>query len=116
MATTVNMRAPPISCAQTALTSGTPAATSASKRSADRITSFSLGQYTWCAVWFPEAFPTRIRAAAVSFCFNAPHLIAFVGPLVSGHAHHRVRQLRACRHHRQHDLYSGDRRGAVLSG
>jgi MFS family permease len=45
---------------------------------------FSLGQYTWCPVWLPEAFPTRIRATAVSFCFNAPRLIAFVGPLVAG--------------------------------
>src|SRR5262245_24385356 len=35
-------------------------------------------------VWLPEAFPTRIRATAVSFCFNAPRLIAFVGPLVAG--------------------------------
>jgi MFS family permease len=46
--------------------------------------SFSLGQYTWCPVWLPEAFPTRIRATAVSFCFNAPRFIAFVGPLVAG--------------------------------
>ena len=27
---------------------------------------------------------TRFRATAVSFCFNAPRLIAFVGPLVAG--------------------------------
>jgi MFS family permease len=46
--------------------------------------SFSLGQYTWCPVWLPEAFPTRIRATAVSFCFNAPRFIAFVGPLMAG--------------------------------
>ena len=45
---------------------------------------FSLGQYTWCPTWLPEAFPTRFRATAVSFCFNAPRLIAFVGPLVAG--------------------------------
>jgi MFS family permease len=45
---------------------------------------FSLGQYTWCPVWLPEVFPTRIRATAVSFCFNAPRFIAFAGPLVAG--------------------------------
>jgi len=45
---------------------------------------FSLGQYTWCPTWLPEVYPTRIRATAVSFCFNAPRFIAFVGPLVAG--------------------------------
>jgi len=45
---------------------------------------FSLGQYTWCSTWLPEAFPTRIRGTAVSVCFNAPRLIAFVAPLVAG--------------------------------
>jgi len=45
---------------------------------------FSLGQYTWCPTWLPEAFPTRIRATAVSFCFNAPRFVAFLGPLVAG--------------------------------
>jgi MFS family permease len=45
---------------------------------------FSLGQYTWCSTWLPEAFPTRIRATAVSFCFNAPRFVAFLGPLLAG--------------------------------
>ena len=45
---------------------------------------FSLGQYTWCSMWLPEAFPTRIRATAVSFCFNAPRFVAFLGPLFAG--------------------------------
>ncbi len=45
---------------------------------------FTLGQFTWCAAWLPEAFPTRIRATAISFCFNAPRFVAFLGPLVSG--------------------------------
>jgi MFS family permease len=45
---------------------------------------FSLGQYTWCSTWLPEAFPTRIRATAVSFCFNAPRFVAFLGPLFAG--------------------------------
>jgi MFS family permease len=45
---------------------------------------FSLGQYTWCSTWLPEAYPTRIRATAVSFVFNAPRFVAFLGPLVAG--------------------------------
>jgi MFS family permease len=45
---------------------------------------FSLGQYTWCSTWLPEAFPTRIRATAASFCFNAPRFVAFLGPLLAG--------------------------------
>ncbi len=45
---------------------------------------FTLGQFTWCSAWLPEAFPTAIRATAISFCFNAPRFIAFLGPLVAG--------------------------------
>jgi len=45
---------------------------------------FSLGQYTWCSTWLPEAFPTRVRATAVSVCFNAPRFVAFLGPLLAG--------------------------------
>jgi MFS family permease len=45
---------------------------------------FSTGQYTWMAAWVPELFPTRIRATAAGFVFNAPRFIAWVGPLISG--------------------------------
>jgi MFS family permease len=45
---------------------------------------FTLGQYTWCPTWLPEAYPTHVRATAVSFCFNAPRFIAFSGPLLAG--------------------------------
>ena len=45
---------------------------------------FSLGQYSWCPAWLPEVFPTRIRGTGVSFCFNAPRFIAFLGPLGAG--------------------------------
>jgi MFS family permease len=44
----------------------------------------TLGQFTWCSAWLPEAFPTPIRATAISFCFNAPRFVAFLGPLVAG--------------------------------
>ena len=45
---------------------------------------FTLGQFTWCAAWLPEAFPTSIRATAISVCFNAPRFVAFLGPLLAG--------------------------------
>ncbi|MGA3126230.1 MAG: MFS transporter [Candidatus Korobacteraceae bacterium] len=45
---------------------------------------FSLGQYTWCPTWLPEAYPTRMRATAIAFGFNAPRFVAFLGPLVAG--------------------------------
>ena len=45
---------------------------------------FSLGQYTWCPTWLPEAYPTRIRGTAIAFGFNAPRFVAFLGPLVAG--------------------------------
>ena len=45
---------------------------------------FSLGQYSWMPVWLPELFPTRIRATAMAFAFNAPRFIAFLGPLTAG--------------------------------
>jgi MFS family permease len=45
---------------------------------------FTNGQYTWMPVWLPEIYPTRIRATAISFVFNAPRFVAFLGPLFAG--------------------------------
>ena len=45
---------------------------------------FTLGQYSWCPTWLPEAYPTHMRATAVSFGFNAPRFVAFLGPLTAG--------------------------------
>ena len=45
---------------------------------------FSNGQYSWMPVWLPELYPTRMRATALAFAFNAPRLIAFLGPLLAG--------------------------------
>jgi MFS family permease len=45
---------------------------------------FTLGQYSWMAVWLPEQFPTRVRATGMAFVFNAPRFIAFLGPLFAG--------------------------------
>jgi MFS family permease len=35
-------------------------------------------------VWLPELYPTRLRGTAVAFCFNAPRLVACLGPLIAG--------------------------------
>jgi MFS family permease len=45
---------------------------------------FTNGQYTWLPVWLPEIYPTRIRGTAISFVFNAPRFVAFLGPLFAG--------------------------------
>jgi MFS family permease len=45
---------------------------------------FASGQYSWMPVWIPELYPTRMRATAVAFAFNAPRLIAFLGPFLAG--------------------------------
>jgi MFS family permease len=45
---------------------------------------FSNGQYSWMPVWLPELYPTRMRATAMAFVFNAPRFIAFLGPLFAG--------------------------------
>jgi MFS family permease len=45
---------------------------------------FTLGLWAWATIWLPELFPTRMRATAVAFAFNAPRLIAAMGPLVAG--------------------------------
>ena len=35
-------------------------------------------------LWLPELFPTRMRATAAGFIFNAPRLISAVAPLIAG--------------------------------
>ena len=45
---------------------------------------FANGQYSWMPVWLPELYPTRVRATALAFAFNAPRFIAFLGPLLAG--------------------------------
>lgn len=45
---------------------------------------FSNGLYSWMPVWLPELYPTRMRATAIAFAFNAPRFIAFLGPLLAG--------------------------------
>jgi MFS family permease len=45
---------------------------------------FTLGIWAWAPIWLPELFPTRIRATAVAFTFNAPRFVASIGPLMAG--------------------------------
>jgi MFS family permease len=45
---------------------------------------FTNGQYTWMPVWLPEVYPTRMRATAISFAFNAPRFVACLGPVFAG--------------------------------
>ena len=35
-------------------------------------------------LYTPEIYPTRMRATALAFAFNAPRFIAFMGPLLAG--------------------------------
>jgi MFS family permease len=44
----------------------------------------TLGAFTILACWIPELFPTRVRATAVSFIFNAPRFISWLGPHLAG--------------------------------
>jgi MFS family permease len=45
---------------------------------------FTAGQTSVFAIYLPELFPTRVRATAASFVFNASRFLAFLGPLVVG--------------------------------
>src|SRR5262249_11528727 len=42
------------------------------------------GCFSWTPIWLPELFPTRMRATAAGFIFNAPRLISAVAPLIAG--------------------------------
>lgn len=37
---------------------------------------FTLGFHAGFAVWFPELFPTHLRATGAGFCFNGGRLVA----------------------------------------
>jgi MFS family permease len=45
---------------------------------------FVQGIFSWMPIWLPELYPTRMRATAIAICFNAPRLISWLGPLISG--------------------------------
>src|SRR5262249_22697259 len=45
---------------------------------------FIQGVFAWTPIWLPELFPTRMRATAAGFIFNAPRLISAIAPLIAG--------------------------------
>jgi MFS family permease len=45
---------------------------------------FIQGAFSWTPIWLPELFPTRMRATAAGFIFNAPRLISAIAPLIAG--------------------------------
>jgi hypothetical protein len=45
---------------------------------------FTFGCLGLAPFWLPALFPTRLRGTAIAFCFNAPRLIACIGPLITG--------------------------------
>jgi MFS family permease len=45
---------------------------------------FIQGIFSWASIWLPELFPTRMRATAAGFIFNAPRLISAIAPFISG--------------------------------
>jgi MFS family permease len=46
---------------------------------------FSNGMFSGFPVYFPEIFPTRIRATGAGFCFNAGRILAAGGPFLTGY-------------------------------
>ena len=45
---------------------------------------FTLGMHAGFAVYFPELFPTRLRATGAGFCFNGGRLVTSLVLLFSG--------------------------------
>jgi len=45
---------------------------------------FTIGGFGFFAVYFPELFPTRLRATGQGFCWNMARSLAAAGPLVAG--------------------------------
>jgi MFS family permease len=45
---------------------------------------FTNGIFGIFTPYFPELFPTRLRATGVGFCFNIARIFAAVGPFIAG--------------------------------
>ena len=45
---------------------------------------FTLGQFSWMAVYLPELFETAVRGSAISLVFNVSRYVAALGPLAAG--------------------------------
>jgi MFS family permease len=44
----------------------------------------TLAPFSACAVYFPELFPTRLRATGVGFCYNCARILAATAPFLLG--------------------------------
>ena len=64
---------------------------------------FAAGVTTGFAIYFPELFPTAIRATAQGFCFNFARFFSAAGPLARRRAHFGAWLLRTG--NRDHRLY-----------
>jgi MFS family permease len=45
---------------------------------------FTSGIYSGYTIYFPELFPTRVRATGASFCYNVGRIVAAPGPIIMG--------------------------------
>jgi MFS family permease len=45
---------------------------------------FTIGGFGTFAAYFPELFPTRVRATGQGFCYNMSRLLTAPGPLIAG--------------------------------
>ncbi len=45
---------------------------------------FTSGIYSGYTIYFPELFPTRVRATGASFCYNVGRIVAAPGPILMG--------------------------------
>jgi MFS family permease len=45
---------------------------------------FTSGIYSGYTIYFPELFPTRVRATGASFCYNVGRVVAAPGPVMMG--------------------------------
>src|SRR4029453_1658729 len=45
---------------------------------------FTSGIYSGYTIYFPELFPTRLRATGSSFCYNVGRVVAAPGPIIMG--------------------------------
>jgi MFS family permease len=46
---------------------------------------FNNGIFSGFAIYFPELFPTAIRATGAGFCFNVGRVLAAAGPFLTGY-------------------------------
>jgi MFS family permease len=49
---------------------------------------FTMGQWTWVALYPAELFPTQVRATAIAFVFNTTRFVVAAGTLLSAAAIH----------------------------